>query len=119
MWFELGAPALLLAAIGSAAGWRSTRRRLTESLREREDLANSSQAIEEERRMLELVAKGAPLNEVLDTLTLAIERISPGALCTVLLLDEENPRFLRSASGPSLPKLYMQAVDGLGIGPDV
>ena len=77
MWPDLIMAALLLAAGISTTGWLTIRRRLAQSVREREDLANSSLVIEEERRMLELVAKGAPLNEVLNSLTLAIERISP------------------------------------------
>jgi diguanylate cyclase (GGDEF)-like protein len=122
MWIELlAAASLLSAAIAalSTAAWLKARQRLAESVREREDLANSSRVIEEERRMLELVAKGAPLSEVLDTLTRAIERISPGSLCTVMLLDEEHRRFLSAASGPSLPIEYLQALSGLEIGPDV
>jgi diguanylate cyclase (GGDEF)-like protein len=119
MWTDLLEGLLLLASIISAMGWRATRRRLAESVRERVDLANSSQVIEEERRMLELVAKGASLSEVLNTLTLAIERISPGSLCTVMLLDEEDHKRLLIASGPSLPAEYLQAVNGLVIGPDV
>lgn len=87
MWLEAAAFVSFLAAIASAAACYRTRRRLAASARERDDLANSSLVIEEERKMLELVAKGAPLSEVLDTLTLAIEHISPGAVCTVMLLD--------------------------------
>lgn len=120
MWLELIAAALLLAAgVITTAGWLRTRHRLAECVRERVDLANSSLVIEEERRMLELVATGAPLSEVLNTLTLAIERISPGALCTIMLLDEEHCRFLSVASGPSLPPQYLQALEGLEIGQDV
>jgi GAF domain-containing protein len=65
------------------------------------------------------VAKGAPLGEVLNSLTSAIERISPGALCTVMLLDEEYRRFLSIASGPGLPPEYLQALHDLEIGPRV
>ncbi len=112
--------ALLLATAAFAtAGWYRAARRLRESLREREDLANSSLVIEEERRMLELVAQGAPIEEVLDTLNSAIERISPGALCSVMLLDEECRRYLTVASGPSLPSEYRGALVHLEIGPDV
>ncbi len=120
IWFGPTAAALLLTgSISTTAGWLRARHRLAETVREREDLANSSLVIEEERRMLELVAKGAPLNEVLNTLTLAIERISPGALCTVMLLDEEHRRYLSVASGPSLPTEYLQALQHLEIGPEV
>jgi diguanylate cyclase (GGDEF)-like protein len=74
---------------------------------------------ETERRMLELVANGAPLSEVLNTLTQEIERISPESLCTIMLLDEEHRRRLLMASGPSLPQAYLQGVNGLEIGPEV
>ena len=119
MWSALVIGVLLLAALVCAIGWYRTKVRLANSVRERADLANSSLVIEEERRMLELVAKGASLSEVLNTLTLAIERISPGSICTVMLLDEKERRRLLIASGPSLPDVYLQAVNGLEIGPDV
>ena len=119
MWLEFIAAALLVATGITTAGWLRTRNRLAESAREREDLANSSLVIEEERRMLELVAKGAPLTEVLNTLTRAIERISPGAICTVMLLDQEQRRYLSIQSGPSLPEEYLNALRSLEIGADV
>jgi diguanylate cyclase (GGDEF)-like protein len=119
MWLEIIATALIAGTVASTAGWLWTRRRLRENRREREDLANSSLVIEEERRMLDLMARGASLGDVLDTLTRAIERISPGARCTVLLLDEEHRRFLLKGSGPSMPEEYLAAVNGLEIGPNV
>src|SRR5580698_4775014 len=119
MWVSLIVAALLLTTVISTSGWLRFRRRLADSTRERTDLANSSLVVEEERRMLELVAQGAPLGEVLNTLTLAIERLSPGALCTVMLLDEEHRQYLTAASGPSLAPEYLQAVNGLEIGPQV
>jgi diguanylate cyclase (GGDEF)-like protein len=119
MWFEIIALALIAATAASTAGWLWMWRRLRENRRDREDLANSSLVIEEERRMLDLMARGASLVDVLDTLTRAIERISPGALCTVLLLDEEHRRNLLKCSGPSMPEEYLAAVNGLEIGPDV
>jgi diguanylate cyclase (GGDEF)-like protein len=87
--------------------------------REREDLAKSALVIEVERQMLELVAKGASLSEVLDTLTRAIEQLSPESHCTIMLLDEEHRRYLSIASGPSLPQAYLQAINRLEIGPEV
>jgi len=67
---------------------------------------------------MELVATGASLQELLDTLTAAIERIEPGTICTVMLLDEGG-RFLLKGSGPSIPPEYLAAIDGLEIGPTV
>jgi diguanylate cyclase (GGDEF)-like protein len=119
MWPVVVEAGSLLAVAICAWGWFTVSRRLAESTREREDLANSSAVIEVERRMLELVAQGAPLSEVLNTLTAAIERISPECQCTVMLLDEEHRQRLLIASGPSLSQAYLQAIDGLEIGPDV
>jgi diguanylate cyclase (GGDEF)-like protein len=117
----LGILVLLLpvAAVAAAAGWISASRHFRKKLPQEEDLATSSLVTETERRMLELVAKGAPLSEVLNTLTEAIERISPESLCTIMLLDEEHRRRLLVASGPSLPQAYLQAANGLEIGPEV
>ncbi len=119
MPLELLVPMLLVTAVAAAVGWIAASRRAGKKPPKQEDLATSSLVTETERRMLELVAKGAPLSEVLDTLTEAIERISPESLCTIMLLDEEHRRRLLIASGPSLPQAYLQAVNGLEIGPEV
>jgi diguanylate cyclase (GGDEF)-like protein len=110
---------LLLAPALYAAGWLTSSRIFHKKTPETADLAASSLITETERRMLELVAKGAPLSEVLNTLTGAIERISPQSLCTIMLLDQEHRRRLLIASGPSLPPAYLQGVNGLEIGPEV
>jgi diguanylate cyclase (GGDEF)-like protein len=119
MWLEFIAPALLLGVGVAGIGWFKTARLLRTTTREREDLVKSALVIEVERQMLELVAKGASLSEVLDTLTRAIEQLSPESHCTVMLLDEEHRRYLSIASGPSLPAAYLQALGRLEIGPEV
>src|ERR1700685_2495842 len=119
MWLELIATLLLLGVGVAGFGWARTARRLGVTTREREDLAKSALVIEVERQMLELVAKGASLSEVLDTLTRAIEQLSPESNCTIMLLDEKTRRYLSLASGPSLPAAYLQAIDRLEIGPEV
>ncbi len=67
-------------------------------------------------RLLEMVARGAPLVDTLDNLMHLIENQSDGVLCSVLLLDDDG-RSVRPVSGPSLPPAYMAALDGLQIGP--
>jgi len=119
MWVEQLVVLLLVAAAALVIGWTAASRRLRQRAPEREDLATSSLVTETERRMLELVARGAALSEVLNTLTEEIERISPESLCTIMLLDEEHRRRLLIASGPSLPQEYLQAINGLEIGPEV
>jgi two-component system, sensor histidine kinase and response regulator len=113
--FEEGS--LSLAILGFAVGWLQTRR-LAERQRDQEKLERSSRVIEEERRVLELIAKGASLKQVLNALTAAIERMAPDCYCTVLLLDDDGKR-LMEGSGGGLPPSYMQGVNGLEIGPDV
>ena len=119
MWREIFAWAMLIAAIVACVGWLMSARSARRSKSQVDELASASSILEVERRMLELIAKGAPLSEVLNTLTEAIERISPESLCTVMLLDEEHRGRLLMASGPSLPQAYLQAANGLEIGPDV
>jgi len=86
---------------------------------QQEELANSSRVTDLEKRLLELVARGTPLQQLLDNFTLSIEAMEPECVCTVLLLDEEHRRFLMSVSGPSLPPEYMQVINGMEIGPEV
>ena len=107
MLAALAIGALCLAIAASLAAYVQTRR-LKESQRELEKLERSSRVIEEERRVLELIAKGCSLKQVLNALTAAIERMAPDCYCTVLLLDEERKR-LWEGSGGGLPPAYMQA----------
>ncbi|MDX6515353.1 MAG: two-component system, cell cycle sensor histidine kinase and response regulator CckA [Gaiellaceae bacterium] len=66
--------------------------------------------------VLELVATGAPLEEVLEAVATLIEAQSPGLLASVLRLDDEGLR-VKHCAGPSLPREYMDAIDGELIGP--
>jgi diguanylate cyclase (GGDEF)-like protein len=108
---------LCVAAIAAAA-WYRVRRRLAESLLERQELEKSSSLLDVETQIMERMNAGAPLREVLDMLTHAIERMAPECLCSVLLLDETGQQ-LFEGSGGSLPVEYMSAVNGLHIGPEV
>jgi two-component system, cell cycle sensor histidine kinase and response regulator CckA len=71
-----------------------------------------------ENAILEMIALGAPLSDVLDRLMRLNESRSEGLLASVLLLDPEGKR-LRHIAGPSLPQEYMRAIDGSPIGPKV
>src|SRR3984957_12848835 len=117
MLFAMAIGALCLALAACAVAYLQTRR-LTESQQDQEKLERSSRVIEEERHVLELIAKGCSLKEVLDALTAAIERMAPDCYCTVLLLDDEKKQ-LFEGSGGGLPPAYMQGVNGLIIGPEV
>ncbi|MFM8332158.1 MAG: EAL domain-containing protein [Candidatus Methylumidiphilus sp.] len=67
-------------------------------------------------KMLELLAKGAPLPAVLDALVAELEAENPRQICSILLLDDDGHRLLVGAA-PSLPAAYNAAVHGFMIGP--
>src|SRR5579863_5809527 len=69
-----------------------------------------------ESRILEMIARDAPLEETLEKLVLVVEAQFAGLLCSVLLLDEDG-QHLRHGAAPSLPQAYTEAIDGLLIGP--
>lgn len=64
--------------------------------------------------ILEKMTLNAPLKELLAMIVLFVEEQSPGALCSVLLVDNDK-NVLRHGAAPSLPDKYNKAVDGLRI----
>jgi PAS domain S-box-containing protein len=67
-----------------------------------------------EKRILEMVAKGASLPQILDSLCRLVEEQASGALASILLLEGNR---LRHGGAPSLPKAYTDVIDGAVIGP--
>jgi formate hydrogenlyase transcriptional activator len=67
---------------------------------------------------LKMILLGAPLNEVLTTITHLIEAHSTGMRCSISLLDEDGLH-LRYGVAESLPESYRAATDGICIGPSV
>jgi formate hydrogenlyase transcriptional activator len=66
---------------------------------------------------LKMILVGAPLNEALVNLTRWIESHSDGMLCSISLLDKDGIH-LHYAAAASLPKSFVEATDGMSIGPD-
>ena len=66
-------------------------------------------------RILELIARGTPLEETLADVVQMVEAQLPGSLCSVLLLDQTG--CLRVGAAPSLPSAYNAAIEGQPIGP--
>jgi PAS domain S-box-containing protein len=71
--------------------------------------------LEAQNRVLEMIAKGAPLRDTLTTLLRFVEDQAPGMLSSILLLDPDGIH-VRHGAAPSLPEAYLSAVDGLSIG---
>ncbi len=67
--------------------------------------------------VLQKMAQGAPLDEVLEMLVRGVEQLFPDLTASVMLLDEQ--RRLRFVAGPSLPEWYRREMDRLEIGPTV
>ncbi len=75
--------------------------------------------LESERRVLARIAAGAPLRSVLQDLATAVEAQSDVPLyASVHLLDESGQKLVGGV-GPSLPRVYLDALEGLAIGPNV
>ena len=68
-----------------------------------------------ENKVLEMVAKGDSLADILDSLCRLVEEQSSGVLASILLMDP-NGKQLRHGGAPNLPKSYTDAIDGLVIG---
>jgi signal transduction histidine kinase/CheY-like chemotaxis protein len=101
----------------SIALWR-TRQRLHKSDQERRELERSAQILEEERHVLELIARGATLEEVLDALTRSVENIVQGVYCSVLLVDQQSGCLMQGA-GPHIPAPFWEMCNGVPISPDI
>ncbi len=80
------------------------------------DHADSLGLLHRQTRILELIADGRPLPEVLTAVAVALEELIPGSRCSILLLDPPGGT-LHHGAAPSLPPAYSDAIDGMAIGP--
>jgi PAS domain S-box-containing protein len=69
-----------------------------------------------EHRVLEMIAAGRQLDEVLETLVLLIEDQAPETIGSILLLEPDGT--LHHGAAPNLPDAYNAAIDGESIGPN-
>ena len=83
------------------------------------DQQNRVALLDSQRRVLERIANGAPLHEILETLVKLIEEQAHGMRCAVLLADARQQR-LSFAAAPSIPEDYKAGIDPfLRIAPDM
>ena len=115
---EIIAAVFFLSTVVSLWAWSRTRRKLAEAEKNQKALERSSHVLEEEKRVLNLIARGASLKEVLNALTAAIEAMVPNCICTVLLVDRER-EVLEHGAAPNAPADYWKVCHGLPIAPDV
>ncbi|MBD2045631.1 PAS domain S-box protein [Coleofasciculus sp. FACHB-64] len=89
---------------------------ISESLRHATLRKQAEALIAGQKQVLEMIATGAALGDVLDVLARFIETQSGEGFCSILLVDEKENK-LRHGVAPSLPESYTQAIDGIAIGP--
>src|SRR6266446_1041324 len=83
------------------------------------DQQNRVALLDSQRRVLERIANGAPLHQILETLVKLIEEQAHGMRCAVLLADARQQR-LSFAAAPSIPEDYKAGIDSfLRIAPEM
>ena len=109
---------VLLFALFMAAVANRINRNLTELIVQRFERQLAQQREYVRNQVLEMLAKAAPLNSILEAIVLGLEKEDPAVRGSILLLDGSGKR-LFTAAAPSLPNIYNEAVDGVEVGPGV
>jgi PAS domain S-box-containing protein len=81
-----------------------------------EDRKRAEALLKGERRLLEMIATGVPLKEILNALCAIIEEQRPGMLASVLLMNPDGVH-LDVIAGPTLPNEWTRQMEKLPIGP--
>src|SRR5258708_24680041 len=82
-----------------------------------DDLKLAEALLAGERRLLEMVATGEPLADVLHALCNIAEATGSGVHCSILLIDSAAK--FHFGAGPSVPPGYAMAVEDVPVIPDV
>jgi PAS domain S-box-containing protein len=69
-----------------------------------------------QKRVLEMIANDAPLDDTLTALVEFIEAREDGLRCTILVADDDGQRFTRSI-GPNVPRTFHDTLGDVPIGP--
>jgi len=68
--------------------------------------------------MQQIADSAVPLADVLEAIVVAVQRLEPAMLGSILLLDKQG-KYLQHGAAPDLPAAYCSAIDGVEIGPFV
>lgn len=69
-----------------------------------------------EKEVMEMIATGKPLKEILRKIALNYESVCDDTICSILLLNKEKTLLLHGA-GPGLPDSYNNHINGISVGP--
>jgi PAS domain S-box-containing protein len=97
----------------SEAGGRAS---LTIVIRDVSDWKRAEEGSEWQRRVLESIATGAELRDVLTSIARFLEAQCPGVSCAIHLLDDHEVTLL-SACAPTMPAAFVDAMDEIVVGP--
>jgi PAS domain S-box-containing protein len=92
----------------------ATNEDITGHKRDIEDRKRTDALLAGERRILQMVAEGDVLAQILESVCRMVEEHTPGALASILLIEDGR---VKHGGAPSLPKAYVEAIDGAAIGP--
>ncbi|HLM61488.1 MAG TPA: PAS domain S-box protein, partial [Pyrinomonadaceae bacterium] len=85
---------------------------ITSMIRDITERKRMEMLIEAQKKSLEMVVKGAPLEQILIYLTQVVEQQAEGDVAaSILLLDEQG--CLRNGASPNLSEDYLRAIDGI------
>ena len=73
-----------------------------------DDLKRAEDLLAAEVKVLERVARGEPLSQVLDALSRHVEELCSGCFCSILVVAPDNEHF-EVGAGPSLPDSFQRS----------
>ncbi|WP_162287869.1 EAL domain-containing protein [Indiicoccus explosivorum] len=74
--------------------------------------------LNEQNRVLEMIANSHPLQEVLEQILQIVEQVSDQNICSIMLADEDHES-LWMAGSRNLPEAYSSLIDGIAIGRNI
>src|SRR5262244_3126708 len=103
-------------ALGHLVHWSGTTTDIEDRKQAEAALQWSKALLAGEKRVLEMIAHGEALPRILEALCRVVEAQSSDILSSCLVLDAHGTH-LRHGAAPRLPQSYLDAIDGVAIGP--
>lgn len=99
-----------------SAAWSAADRTLFAVAHDITRLVQHEAYAEDQRDILSMISTDQPLADSLKAICQMVESLDPTARCSVLLVDKAQ-RQLHLGAAPSLPLAYLQAIEGMAVGP--
>lgn len=86
------------------------------SIARAKELAEARQSLEDQQHIQRMIAQQAPLEDILENLCRLLERQLPGALCSIMLVNNAKTH-LTLATGSRLPTAFRETIQQVAVGP--